>query len=295
MIKYYTFENYGKLKGVDRTTVSKWASHRQVKTIKITEKIPNLVYENVNEEPSIISLMNLKGGCGKTTIAVHLAVLLSILDYKVLLIDTDHQNQCRLFFPEQPSEYTLKDALEKTVSIQDCIYQTKTKSSVLDIIYSDYGIALLELKSMDLLKTLIEPIKQQYDYIIVDTSPNFDMLARNVARMSSHIIIPMIPAALHIDGMIHNFKGLENICNIDVEKTVIGIIFNMVKQTHSQHNYHINNMNSNYPGLTFHNNIPDSADLSKISEFFTNIFDYKSKSKGSVAMKRFIWEVLQRL
>jgi cellulose biosynthesis protein BcsQ len=59
--------------------------------------------------------MNLKDGCGKTTIASHLAALLSILDFKVLLIDTDHQNQCRLFFPERSYENTLLDALEGSV------------------------------------------------------------------------------------------------------------------------------------------------------------------------------------
>ncbi len=297
---FYTVEDYAEAKKVTTKTVYEWVKEDKLKEINVTHKIPKLVYDpKEKKKPYVIALSNLKGGCGKTTLAAHFAALLSTLDFKTLLIDTDHQNQCAMFFPQQPYELTIVDVLKGKVNIKDCIYTITTKTSELDMIYSDFALSLYVplLNDRNRLMKSMEPVMDDYDFIIIDTSPNFDIVSQNVARMSTHILIPIKLETLHIQGMEHNMLGLEQVAEIDINK-IIGILPNMVEMNYTQQRAIFSLLSEKYPELLYTKTehlIPKDPELPKVVDFNSTIFDFRPKSKGSSAIKRALIETLRRL
>lgn len=296
-MKYLTVEDYAKNENVTSKTIYEHVKHKKLAEINIKQDLPKLVYNSASKKfTEIIAFMNLKGGAGKTTISVHTAAMLSKLNFKVLLIDTDHQNQCRLFFPDQHYDYSLKTVLAEEAPITDCIYTTQTETSNIDIIYSSYSLTLFAAKfyDQDKLKTLIDQVKSNYDFIIIDTSPNFDIININVARAANRIIVPLTPTTLHIEGMAHNFEALEKVAEINT-KNVLGILPSIYNDKKAEHRAYLELMREEYPHLLFDIQIPQDTHLEKVATDRKTILDAREKSKSSQSFKKFIWELLRRL
>ena len=295
-MKFYTTAEYAEKIGVDEAVVKKQAIAGKVKSINVTKSQPNLIMDQENTETSIIGLMNLKGGAGKTTLASHLAVMLSKIGLKVLLIDTDHQAQCKLFFPQQDYEFALDDILSQNANVKDAIYSVNTENSKLDIIYSSYSLALFahNYKNLDGFLEMVNKVKDDYDFIVVDTSPNFDIINRNVATTVTHIIIPVIPTNMHVEGIEHQRDALQKIAHVPLER-IIGIIPNNVNEKKVEHPSYIEYLKEVYTDVVFDTYIPGDPWLEKVSTYGTNLFDYREKSRASQALKKFTWETLRRL
>jgi chromosome partitioning protein len=300
MKRFYTADEYAQLKGVDESTVHRWTQSGKAKVVSFGQgkKVPKLIIHNDSDDdtPFILAIMNMKGGCGKTMISCHLATLLSKINFRVLIIDTDHQNQCESFFPEQNYDYTIKDALLGNQPITRCIYPTYTKTSELSIIYSDYSLALIEdqINSMDRLAELVATVQHDFDFIVIDTSPSFYMLNRNVARTATHIIVPIVPVTLHTKGMTHFFDGIRQVAKVSDER-VCGIVPNMVNEKLVQHRSYLEILRDDYPDLMYDTIIPLDNRIPKVNDRNSTIFDEAEKSKASQALKQFTWETLRRL
>jgi ATPases involved in chromosome partitioning len=150
----------------------------------------------------IISIINQKGGVGKTTTTCSLAAALSLKGENVLLVDLDPQNNA-----------------SQSLGVRDCennIYQAlKGESELLPIEIMD-NLSLVP-SSMDLsalenemngepgreylLKELIEPVKDQYDFILIDCSPSIGLIALNALSACDTFIIPVLPHHLSIQGL----------------------------------------------------------------------------------------------
>ncbi|MDH5681124.1 MAG: ParA family protein [Spirochaetota bacterium] len=295
-MKFYTTQEYATNHNVDESTVKKWALEKKVKSYNIHHRLSNLIIDQDNKETTIIGLMNLKGGAGKTTLAAHFASLLSKVGFKVLLVDTDHQNQCKLFFPEQNYEYAINDILNNEVDVNNGIYKVSTHDSNLDIIYSSYALALFarNYKSLDGFYEMINKIKSNYEFIIVDTSPNFDIINHNVANTVTNIIIPVIPTNMHVEGIGHQIEALQNIAKIPLDR-ILGILPNAVNEKTIEHPTYIQFLENEYPEGVYENRIPFDPWLEKVTTYKTNIFDYREKSKSSQSLKKAVWETLRRL
>ncbi len=299
-MKYQTVEEYSHKEKVTPQAIYDRVNQGKLGEVDFAHKTPKLVYEKEDQKKGyIIALSNLKGGCGKTTIACHLAAILSKVGFKVLLIDTDHQNQCESFFPERSYEYTVNDVFLNDIDINDCIYKTKTNTSLLDIIFSDYKLALKapEITNRDILSKSLEHIRDKYDFIIVDTSPNFDIVTQNVIRAADGIIIPMIPHPLHLKGLNHNLSGLEEVAEVSIDEKVLGILLNIFDKKQAIHRDTITLLNAQefYQQLLFETIIPADPQLPKVTLFNTNIFDFKEGSTSSQALKKLTWEMLRRI
>ena len=148
-----------------------------------------------------ISLMSAKGGCSKTTTSINIAVGLA-KNNKVLLIDLDPQgNSSKRFFINYLELDGICELLRKEKSNEECIHHTQFDN--LDIIpskrnlfvlkkemlYASHGIQQLRLKNV------LDPIKKDYDYIIIDNHPDIDLLISNALLCSDMVIIPVNPDA----------------------------------------------------------------------------------------------------
>jgi len=158
-----------------------------------------------NKKVKTISLMSAKGGCSKTTTSINIAAGLSETN-KVLLIDLDPQgNSSKRFFSNYLELDGICELLRKEKSCEECIHHTKFNN--LDIIpskknlfvlkkemlYASHGIQQLRLKNV------LDPIKSNYDYIIIDNHPDIDLLISNALMCSDMVIIPVNPDSDNIE------------------------------------------------------------------------------------------------
>lgn len=294
---YFTAKEFADKNNLAESTIRKKASDGILKNIQVNTVKPTLYAFPEEIDTSVVAFMNLKGGAGKTTISVHTAIWLADLGFKVLLIDTDHQNQCRFFFEEFRYSYNIGDVLSGEKNIKDAIYPIKSQSAKLDMIFSSYDVAfkIRELKETTILTEKIEEIKNEYDFIIIDTSPDLNIMHDNVAIASTHIFIPAIPNRMNYEGVEHELRGLKVAMNQDLTYKVKGIIFNMFNHKREEHNYFINIAKEDYPTLYIDQQINYDTYLEKVASMGTNIFEERPKANASVYLKNVIWEILRRI
>ncbi|MDH4128848.1 MAG: ParA family protein [Spirochaetota bacterium] len=295
---FLTLEELSTQENVDPRTIQNWSSQKKINSVSPAHPLPKLFWKNNNSNTfaKSIAFMNLKGGAGKTTLTVNFSVYLARLGFKVLLIDTDHQNQCDAFFPSIDYKYSIDTILSSEIKPEDGIYTIEGETYKLDVIYSSFSLALFarHYSKIDGFLEMIEQIKNNYDFIIVDTSPNFDIINHNVAVSANNIIIPMIPTELHYKGLLHQLKALEQIARIPLDR-VKGILPNLVNSNKVQHPTYIELVKEEFPNGVFEHVIPEDPYLEKLSTFRTNIFDYRENSKGGRAFKKATWELLRRV
>ena len=299
MKKFYTVDEYAELKGVNPKEPYRWAKSDKIKELKIASH-PKLICEVNGTDAETIAFMNLKGGAGKTTVSVNFAVLLSKLGFKVLVIDTDHQNHCRLFFQEIEYEYSVVDALKNPEKSKDYIYKAISGTAEIDILFSSYDLELFadDFRDDNRLSQVIDNVKADYDFIILDTSPAFNVISRNAAKAANSLIIPLKPEPMHYEGMTHYLGALVMKTQIPKEN-IKGMVFNLVNEKAAQHNGYMEVLREEYKDFCFESYIPQDVHIPKTVDLLmgirTNIFYYKEKSRASQSLKQFTWETLRRL
>ncbi len=161
----------------------------------------------------VISLVNQKGGVGKTTTSINLSASLGKLGKKTLLIDLDPQGNTTtgLGINKGDINYSVYDCLNGSVTAKDAIIKTKfTKLYILPATINLAGIdiELIEMTHRDKdfqmrnqLKNIIEPIRDKFDYIIVDCPPSLGLLTTNALIASDSVIIPVQCEFFALEGI----------------------------------------------------------------------------------------------
>ncbi|HKV27967.1 MAG TPA: AAA family ATPase, partial [Candidatus Acidoferrales bacterium] len=143
----------------------------------------------------VISITNQKGGVGKTTTAINLAASLAAEEKRTLLIDSDPQGNTTggLGFPKDPSRRTIYNALILEERADRIIIPTQVAG--LDLIPADKNLvgAAVELVAMDgreyRLKTFVESVRNDYEYILIDCPPALDLLTINALAASDSVLV----------------------------------------------------------------------------------------------------------
>ena len=236
----------------------------------------------------VISIINQKGGCGKTISAVNLAAGLSKKNYSVLLIDLDPQGHAT-FSLKGETDFTITDILEKfsqgETSPQDKLYTTISDN--LHLISSSIGLASLEHKltshsdKLKILSCLIQEKLTEFDYIVLDCPPNLGILTLNALIASEYAFIPLMTCDLSLQGM----EILKNI--LIMVKEFKGsaptpfLVLNQVDNRSRFSRNFINKVKGMFGSLLMNTMIRKNIHLREAASNGKNIFDYMPNSRGA--------------
>jgi chromosome partitioning protein len=173
------------------------------------------------ETMKIISVANLKGGVGKTTTASYLAHCLNLVNQNVLVVDTDPQANASSMYGvdfQFMQKYNLMTALENKKQLNKCIAKVSDRLGIIPatIKLADFESNFASEYGKELLLKDLLSASLPYDYIIIDTPPNFGIITRNVLFASDICIIPVDPHLWSLEG------GMKLVENIDaIRKSVL--------------------------------------------------------------------------
>ncbi len=180
----------------------------------------------------IISLLNQKGGVGKTTTTVNLAAAIANAGNKVLVIDLDPQTHLGLHFGIDDTAASVYDLLmDESVTAKDAIVKARKN---IDLITSEVDLAAAESELAsktdrhDLLAKKLAPILDSYDYILIDCPPSLGLLTINALAASKELIVPMQTHFLALQGVSRLFETVQMLVGgINPELAVTGIVLCM--------------------------------------------------------------------
>jgi chromosome partitioning protein len=164
----------------------------------------------------IITITNNKGGVGKSTTAQTLSIGLAQKGFKVLLIDLDTQCSTSSTFRAKNDIKNIYQVLKGNITIKDAILNNQfisviSSSILLKDAESEFTRGAYEFKRHKLIKEQLDLVKNDYDYIILDTAPNLSLLTTNAIYSSDAVVIPMIADAYSIEGLQVIDKQIQDI------------------------------------------------------------------------------------
>jgi len=247
----------------------------------------------------IMSISNQKGGVGKTTTAINLSAFLALENKKVLLIDIDPQGNASSGIGVERSkiEKNIYDSLINQIPIQDVMVPSQIKN--LDVLPSTLQLAGAEVELVNYisrenrLKQLIRPIKEKYDYIIIDTPPSLGLLTLNALNAADSVIIPVQCEYYALEGIGQLLNTITLVKeNLNPNLSIEGILLTMYDQRNNLSKEVAEEVNKHFQGSIFQSIIPRNVRLSEAPSYGQPIAIYEAKSRGAQAYQKLAQEVI---
>jgi chromosome partitioning protein len=236
----------------------------------------------------IIAIANQKGGVGKTTTAVNLAAALGVLEKKVLLIDADPQANASsgLGIDVESVELGTYQLLEHTIKAEEAIIATDSPN--LDIIPAHIDLVAIEIELVDqdkresMLRKAILPLKEKYDYILIDCAPSLGLLTLNALTAADSVIIPIQCEYFALEGLgklLNTIKSVQKIHNnnLDIE----GLLLTMYDSRLRLSNQVVDEVKKHFEEMVFKTIIQRNVRLSEAPSYGESIINYDASSKGA--------------
>lgn len=252
----------------------------------------------------VIAIVNQKGGVAKTVTALNLGYALAEMGKKVLLIDFDPQSSLTVCFGYDNTDNintTIYDLMSLSIEEKSLPKKEEYVISIgnIDIIpcnlqLSAIEIALVNVMSRELvLKSIVDEIKEDYDYVIIDCSPSLGMLTINALAACDSVIIPVTPQYLSAKGLellLKNIIRVKKRINPKIE--VEGILLTMYAERMKLSKEVLSIIQDAYGSKIniFENKIPTSVKVGESNMRNKSIIEYDPKNKAAIAYREFAKE-----
>ncbi|MEQ8904230.1 ParA family protein [Ekhidna sp.] len=243
----------------------------------------------------VYSIINQKGGTGKTTTAINLGAALNRRAKNVLLIDLDAQGNLSYSLGINDFDQSMADALLGECTINDILQERES----LTVAPSDNQLADTELslaRSEGQEKALANLVKSLsgFDYILIDCPPSLSMLTINALLASDRVIIPMQMEVLSLQGLDQIVQTIEKVKKTFSKKiTIDGVLPVMVDKRRKLSQEVKEYIQNNYDLRIFDSLIRSNVKASEAPSFGKSVINYKPTSNSAVDYMRFADEVLE--
>jgi len=249
----------------------------------------------------IISLVNQKGGVGKTTSAINLATYLAAAGKFVLLVDLDPQGNASSGLGINISE--IEKSLYHSMIIGEhpskVIIKTETFGHDLMPASQDLAGAGIELVHMDnrefRLYNVLREIRTNYDYIIIDSPPSLGLLTINGLVASDEVIIPVQTEYFALEGLSQLLNTINLVReNLQPDLKIMGALLTMYDKRNRLARQVIKEVRDHFPGFVFDSVVPRSVRLAEAPGFGKSILGFDQFSKGARAYKNVAREIIEK-
>ena len=234
----------------------------------------------------IIAIANQKGGVGKTTTSINLAASLAELGKKVLAVDLDPQGHLTTGFgiDKEEQEFTTYELMKRECSIDECMIVDVIDN--LSVISANRKLAGIEIE--------IVPLKEQFDYIIVDCPPALGLLTVNCLVAADTVLVPIQCEFFALDGLsqlIYTIELMKD--NLNPNLYIEGICFTMYDARTNLSLQVVENVKDNLKQNIYKTIIPRNVRLAEAPSHGLPITLYDSKSAGAEAYRALAEEVIE--
>ena len=247
----------------------------------------------------VISVANQKGGVGKTTTTVNLSTILAKKGKKVLIIDTDPQgNATSGLGITKEVELSVYDVLVGDTEINETIQETAIKN--LKVCPSNISLAGAEVQLVSMmsreqrLKTKLDIIKNDYDYILIDCPPSLGLITLNAFTASDTVLIPVQCEYFALEGLgqlLNTVNLVKKHLNKNLE--IEGALLTMYDARTNLSNQVVKEVKKYFENKVYKTVIPRNVRLSEAPSYGMPITIYDPRSKGAKAYEKFAKELLK--
>lgn len=242
----------------------------------------------------VIALYSMKGGVGKTAAAVNLAYLSAKSGKATLLVDIDPQASASFYFRINPGKkHGIKSLIKGGKKLDKNIRETDFEN--LDLLPAHLSYRNLDLVLDDLkkpqkqLRSVLSPLKKEYDYVIVDCPPNITLVSENIFNAADLIILPLIPTTLSLltyEKLLGFFKEMK------LKKSRIFAFFSMVEKRKKLHKELMEELSAKKRFLK--SIIPYSSEVEKMGIERAPLGAYNTRCSAAVAFNK-LWGEISKL
>lgn len=249
----------------------------------------------------IIAIANQKGGVGKTTTAINFSASLGKAGKKVLVVDIDPQGNSTsgLGVNKREKQFSTYQLLIGAARAEDVITSTQFKN--LDVLPSNIDLAGVEIELVDMqertyrLKQALAPVKDNYDYIIIDCPPSLGLITLNALAAANSVLVPIQCEYYALEGLsqlMATVRQVKRSYNPDID--IEGVLLTMYDSRLNLTVQVVAEVKKHFVGKVYKTVIPRNVRLSEAPSYGVPIQYYEGSSKGAEAYEGLVKEFLKQ-